>query len=141
MRRAMVVMLFLVLLTSAAGAAWWDRYQGTMTWSSHLITNRPGRISDEFYVLLCYSTTPWSIRIEQVGGGWLFSGEFDKEGKTLQFRASELAGETVVGHGSFNATETALNFQGWGFVRVLPGRSFFKQYRFRGRYVNTIWRP
>jgi hypothetical protein len=138
----MLAVLFLVLLTSLAWGADWNRYRGTLSGNWRSVTGETGRFSDEFYVLLCYDTTPWSISVESLVGGVWWSGEFDKEGRKLQFRLSSPGGQsTVVGRGSFNAKETTLNLQGWGFYRLGGGRSQFAQYRFRGAFVDTIWRP
>jgi hypothetical protein len=142
MRRGMLAVLFLVLLTSLAWGADWYRFQGTLSVNLRTMTGEPLRDSGQSYVLLCYDTTPWSISVEDPGGFVYFSGEFDKEGTKLQFRAVGGGGgqETVVGRGSFNAKETTLNLQGWAFHRWPGDRSWFGQYRFRGQFVDIISR-
>ena len=142
MKRGMSVVLLVLLVSSAAWGADWNRYRGTLSWNSRWVTGEAYRESDGFYVLLCYDTTPWSISVESLVGGVWWSGEFDQEARKLQFRLSGAGGQsTVVGRGSFNAKETTLNLQGWGFYRPPGGRSQFAQYRFRGAFVDTIWRP
>ena len=142
MKRGMVAVVFLVLLTSAAWGADWYRYQGTLSWNFRQVTGETDRGSRELYVLLCYDTTPWSISVEDLNSNVYFSGEFDQEGTKLQFRASMPNGnETVVGRGSSNAKATTLNLQAWSFFRAPASRSGFGQLRFRGKFVDTIWRP
>ena len=144
MKRGMLAVLFLVLLCSAAWGEVWYRYQGTFSVNLYRIAGETERWSAEFYVLLCYQTTPWSISFERVGGGSYFSGEFDQEGRKLQFRASRPGGEeTGVGRGSFNAKATTLNLQGSSFYRGagVGARSSFLQHRFRGKFVDIIVRP
>jgi hypothetical protein len=137
----MLAVLFLVLLTSLTWGTDWYRYQGTISWNWRTVTGQTERYSQDLEVLLCYDTTPWSISVEHPVGNVWWSGEFDKEGTKLQFRASSLSGvETVVGRGAFNARETTLNLQGSAFFRSLPNRSQFGQYRFRGAFVDIISR-
>jgi hypothetical protein len=128
MKRGMSVVLLVLLVSSAAWGADWYRYRGTLSGNLRSVTDETSRFSEEFYVLLCYDTTPWSISVESLVGGVWWSGEFDKEGRKLQFRLSSPGGQsTVVGRGSFNAKETTLNLQGWGFYRPPGGRSQFAQ--------------
>jgi len=141
MKRGVSAVLFLVLLTSLAWGADWHRYQGTLSLSQRQVTGETGRDSLDVYVLLCYDTTPWSISVESPAGGIMFSGEFDKEGTKLQFRASGFGGElTILGRGSFNAKEATLNLQGWAFKRSPGYRAQSGQQRFRGWFVDIISR-
>jgi hypothetical protein len=147
-KRGMLAVLFLVLLTSLTSGADWYRYQGTVSWNCRIVTGETVRGSQEAYVLVSYNTTPWSISIEALQGDVWYSGEFDQEGTKLQFRASGLGGTlTLVGRGSFNAKATTLNLQGWAFYLFPPSnwfpgyRSWFTQYRFRGAFVDIITRP
>jgi hypothetical protein len=135
----MVAVLFLVLLTSVTWGADWYLYYGTLSQNWRAITGQTDRFPEEVYVMLSYDTTPWSISVESPGGIVLWSGEFDREGTKVQFRASG-GGETIVGRGSFNARVTTLNLQGWAFVRDPGGRSWFGQLRFRGEFVDIISR-
>jgi hypothetical protein len=140
MKRGMVAVLLLVLLTSLAWGTDWYRYQGTLSRNWRAITGETSRYSWEAYVLLS-DTTPQSISFETLDGEEFFSGEFDQEGTKLQFRASSLGGNfTLVGRGSFNARETTLNLQSWAFWRAPGARSLFGQYRFRGEFVDIISR-
>jgi hypothetical protein len=142
MKRGMLAVLFLALLSSVTWGADWYRYQGTLSENWRSVTGESSRGTNEMYVLLCYDTTPWSISVEDLSGNVDLSGEFDKEGTKLQFRASGLGGiQTVVGRGAFNARETTLNLQGWAFFRMFPARSAFAQYRYRGAFVDIITRP
>ena len=141
MKRGMLAGLFLVLLTSLAWGADWYRFQGTMSWNWRTVTGQTERYSQDLDVLLCYDTTPGSISVEHPVGNVWCSGEFDREGTKLQFRASSASGgETLIGRGSFNAKETTLNLQGSAFLRNLPNRSQFGQYVFRGKFVDIISR-
>jgi hypothetical protein len=143
MKRGMGAVLLLVLLSPATwGATHWYRYQGTFSWNWRSVTGEINRDSAEFYVLLCYETTPGSISIEGPGGVVYMSGEFDRETTKLQFRASEPSGQGAgVGRGTFNAAGTTLNLQGSTFSRAPGARSYFGQIHFRGAYLDYITKP
>jgi hypothetical protein len=109
----MLALLFLVLLTCAAWGANWYRYEGTLSDRYSQVTGGSYGDSVDVYVLLCYETSPWTISVEYKTGGVFVSGEFDKAGKKVQFRASGFEGqEIMVGQGAFNAKGTNLNLQG-----------------------------
>jgi hypothetical protein len=143
MKRGMVAVLFLVLLSPATwGVTHWYRYQGTMTWNWRRITGEPGHDSEDVYVLLCYETTPESISFENLNGGVYWSGEFDRAETKFHFRGSGQGGkESLVGRGSFNAKGTTFNLQGSTFYRVPFDPSYFGQLRFRGTYLDYITKP
>jgi len=141
MKRGMVAVVFLLLLTSAASADWWVRYHGTLSENWRAITGETVRGSSEVDVLLCVDTAPWRISIEAPLGNVLYAGQFDQEGRRLQFQAFNNVWSTLLGRGSFNANNTTLNLQGSGTWFPAGTRSWFGQSRFRGAFVDIIWRP
>jgi hypothetical protein len=141
MKRGMLAVLFLVLLTSLAWGADWYRYEGTLSWNLRQVTGETDRDSMPYRVSLCYDTTPWSISVNDLTGWEWFSGEFDLEGTKLQFRGATPSGAgTFVGRASFNAKATSLNLQGWEFYRS-GGRSQFGQIQFRGKFLDIALNP
>ena len=146
MKRGMLAVLLLVLMVSSAwGVEHWYRYQGTLSGNWRWVTGESFRGSQEYDVLVCYETTPWSISLQVKDTDIVvWSGELDKEKTKLYFWASSVAADQkVVGRGSFNAKYTALNLQGHSFYRsVAPGsRACFVQYRFRGQFVDVVTKP
>jgi hypothetical protein len=142
MKRGMVAVLLLVLLTSLTGGSEWvKQYQGTWSWNLRDVTGQHWIDSvDQLYVTLWYDTTPFLMQVRDAYGNLWYTGQFDREGTKINFRLSNPQGGgptyAVVGTGVLSTSGFILILRGSGFWWDPSTRGFFGQYRFRGEHID-----